>query len=201
MQHFLHHLAPNGRAGFVMANGSMTTRSGNEDAIRQGLVQDDIVDCLVALPPQLFFSTGIPVCLWFFDRDKASSGGRDRRGEVLFIDARHMGEPVSRKQIRLTNEEIAEVARTYQAWRGQPEAGDYEDRPGFCSTATLVEVELEGFVLAPGRFVGAPEAEEDEVAFEERMTELVERLSDDFTTADHLAAEVRRALEAVGYDL
>lgn len=201
MQHFLHHLSPNGRAGFVMANGSMTTTAHNEAEIRKGFVQDDVVDCLVALPPQLFLSTGIPVCLWFFDRDKASSGERDRRGETLFIDARHMGESISRKQIRLTNDEITEIARTYHAWRGQPEAGEYKDQLGFCRKATLADVETQAFVISPGRFVGAPETEEDEVAFEERMAELVEGLSTDFAHADVLTTEVKKALAAVGYEV
>ncbi|MTD42835.1 N-6 DNA methylase [Conexibacter sp. W3-3-2] len=201
MQHFLHHLAPNGRAGFVMANGSMTTTAHNEGDIRKGLIEDDVVDCIVALPPQLFFSTGIPVCLWFFDRDKASSGERDRRGEILFIDARQMGEAVSRKQIRLSDEDVAEIARTYHAWRGQPEAGEYEDRPGFCRAATLEQVEAQGFGLSPGRYVGAAETVDDEVAFETRMIELIERLSLDLSLADELTAEVRSALGAVGYDV
>lgn len=201
MQHMLHHLAPNGRAGFVMANGSMTTNAHNEGTIRQGLLEDDVVDCVVALPGGLFFSTGIPVCMWFFDRDKASSGERDRRGETLFIDARHMGEAVSRKQIRLTDKETTEIARTYHAWRGQPEAGDYEDRLGFCRSSMLAEIEAQGFVVSPGRYVGAPEEEEDEVAFEERMTELVEGLAADFARSDELTAEVRKALGAVGYEL
>jgi type I restriction enzyme M protein len=201
MQHFLHHLAPNGRAGFVMANGSMTTTAHNEGAIRKGLVQDDAVDCVVALPAQLFLSTGIPVCLWFFDRNKASSGERDRRGEVLFIDARHMGEAISRKQIRLSEEEIAEIARTYHAWRGQPEADEYADRLGFCRSAALGEIEEQGFALSPGRFVGAPEEEEDEVAFEERMAGLLDALAVDFQQIEALASEVRTALAAVGYDV
>jgi type I restriction enzyme M protein len=200
MQHFLHHLAPNGRAGFVMANGSMTTTKANEGEIRQGFLDDDIVDCLVALPPQLFLSTGIPVCLWFFDRDKASSSERDRRGEVLFIDARHMGEAISRKQIHLTDDEIAEIARTYHAWRGQSEAGEYEDRPGFCTAATLVEIEAQGYMVSPGRFVGAPEEEEGELAFEERMAELLEALAADFSKSNELASEVKTALGAVGYE-
>lgn len=199
MQHFLHHLAPNGRAGFVMANGSMTTNAHNEGDIRKGLVEDDVVDCIVALPSQLFFSTGIPVCLWFFDRDKASSGERDRRGEMLFIDARQMGKAISRKQIVLTDEEVAEIAGTYHAWRGQPEADEYEDRPGFCRASTLDEVEEQGFNLSPGRYVGAPEEEEDEIAFEERMTVLVEALAADLARADELSTRVREALEAVGY--
>lgn len=201
MQHFLHHLAPNGRAGFVMANGSMTTNAHNEGEIRKGIVEDDIVDCLVALPPQLFFSTGIPVCLWFFDRDKASSGKRDRRGEVLFIDARHMGEAVSRKQIRLTEGEIDEIAVAYRAWRGEADAGEYEDRLGFCKAATIAEIEKQDFALSPGRYVGAPEDEEDEVAFEERMALLVDGLSEDFAVVEQLSTDVKEALEAIGFAL
>lgn len=201
MQHFLHHLAPNGRAGFVMANGSMTTTTHNEGEIRKGLVQNDIVDCVVALPAQLFLSTGIPVCLWFFDRDKASSGERERCGEVLFIDARHMGEAISRKQIRLTDGEIAEIAHTYHAWRGQPHAGDYEDRPGFCRAAKPQDLEQHGFIVSPGRFVGAPDEEEDEIAFEERMAQLIDGLAQDFSRSDELTAAVKKALGAVGYEL
>ncbi|HST54466.1 MAG TPA: class I SAM-dependent DNA methyltransferase [Solirubrobacteraceae bacterium] len=201
MQHMLHHLAPNGRAGFVMANGSMTSNTNNEGVIRRGLIEDDAVDCVVALPSGLFFSTGIPVCMWFFDRDKASSGERDRRGETLFIDARHMGEAISRKQKRLTEAEIAEVARTYHAWRGQTEAGEYQDVLGFCVSSTIEEIEAEDWVVAPGRYVGAPEEEEDQAAFEERITSLVEGLAADFARAEDLTAQVRQALGAVGYDL
>lgn len=201
MQHFLHHLAPNGRAGFVMANGSMTTTAHNEGEIRKGLVQDDVVDCIVALPGQLFLSTSIPVCLWFFDRDKASSGERDRRGQVLFIDARAMGEAISRKQIRLTDDEVSEIAGTYHSWRGQAEAVAYEDHPGFCRSVTLEEIAAHGFVGSPGRYVGAPVEEEDEIAYAERMAELTEGLAGDFARSDQLTAEVRMALRAVGHDL
>jgi type I restriction enzyme M protein len=201
MQHFLHHLAPNGRAGFVMANGSMTTNAHNEGEIRQAMVKDDIVDCVVALPSQLFFSTGIPVCLWFFDRDKASSGERDRRGEVLFIDARHMGESISRKQMRLADKEVTKIAGTYHSWRGQQEAEEYKDQLGFCRAATLGIVGAEGFALSPGRFVGAQEEEEDEVGFDERMAQLVEALAKDFSRTEALTVEVTVALEAIGYEL
>jgi type I restriction enzyme M protein len=165
------------------------------------MVGDDIVDCVVALPNQLFFSTGIPVCLWFFDRDKASSGERDRRGEVLFIDARHMGEAISRKQMRLSDEEVSEIAGTYHSWRGQKEAGGYEDQPGFCRSVDLKEIETEGFALSPGRFVGAPEEEDDQTAFAERMAELTEALTEDFARSEALMREVKAALGAVGYDL
>lgn len=198
MQHFLHHLAPNGRAGFVMANGSMTTTAHNEGDIRKGLLEDDVVDCIVALPPQLFFSTGIPVCLWFFDRDKASSGERDRRGEVLFIDARQMGVAVSRRQVRLSDEEVAEIARAYHSWRGQLGAGDYVDVPGFCKAATLGDVEAQSWSVAPGRYVGAVETAV-EGSFDERMTSLVDALRDQLDRSDELSDGVRTALEAIDY--
>jgi type I restriction enzyme M protein len=202
MLHFLHHLAPDGRAGFVMANGSMTTTLHNEGKIREQLVRDEVVDCIVALPPQLFLSTGIPVCLWFFDRNKASADERDRRKEVLFIDARHMGRPISRKQIELTAEEVGLVTQAFHAWRGQPGAGtSYTDEPGFCCSATADEIEAQGFALSPGLYVGAPEEEEDEAAFEERMAELTEGLSQDFAEAERLNVEVARALESLGYAL
>lgn len=200
MQHFLHHLAPSGRAGFVMANGSMSTTAQNEGKIRRGLLEDDVVDCVVALPSQLFFSTGIPVCLWFFDRDKARAGERERRGEVLFIDARQMGNKVSRTQIHLAPEEVAEISRTYHSWRGQPEAGDYQDMPGFCRAVGANEIEQHDFVVSPARYVGTALSEVDALPFEERMEVLIEGLRADFARADQLTSEVRRALGAVGYD-
>jgi len=200
IQHFLHHLAPNGRAGFVMANGSLTTMTGGEGKIREGLIRADVVDCIVALPAQLFYTTGIPVCLWFLDRNKASSGERDRRGETLFIDARQMGRKISRTQIELTEEEIERIASRYHAWRGTT-ATDYADEPGFCKSATLADIEAAGFTLSPGRYVGAPETEEDEIAFEEKMATLVDQLAEEMAENERLAAEVRATLARVGYEV
>jgi type I restriction enzyme M protein len=200
IQHFIHHLTPDGRAGFVMANGSLTSNQSGEGEIRRKIVEADLVDCIVALPGQLFFTTGIPVCLWFVDRNKASSGERDRRGEALFIDARSMGSKISRTQIELSDEETARIAGAYHAWRSQPETGDYADEPGFCKAATLAEIEAAGFALTPGRYVAAAAVEEDEGAFEERMAALVEQLSGDFAESERLTAEVKRALRAVGYE-
>jgi type I restriction enzyme M protein len=200
IQHFIHHLTPDGRAGFVMANGSLTSNTRGEGAIRRTIVEADLVDCIVALPGQLFFTTGIPVCLWFVDRNKASSSERDRRGETLFVDARAMGKKISRTQIELTEDEIARVAGTYHAWRRQPDAGEYGDEPGFCKAATLAEIEEAGFALTPGRYVGAADEEEDEAAFEERMGELVAQLRADLAESERLTAEVRKALGAVGYE-
>jgi len=199
ISHFASHLAPDGRAGFVLANGSLTSAQSGEGAIREALVRDDLVDCIVALPPGLFYTTGIPVCLWFLDRAKASGGERDRRGGMLFLDARGMGTKISRTQIELSDEEIERLVGTYAAWRGQDGAAPYADVPGFCASADLATAEQAGFTLSPGRYVGAPEEEEDEVAFEERMAELVETLEAEMAENERLAAEVKQALRRVGY--
>jgi type I restriction enzyme M protein len=201
IQHFIHHLAPDGRAGFVMANGSLTSNTRGEGDIRRRIVEADLVDCIVALPGQLFFTTGIPVCLWFIDRNKTSKDERDRRTETLFVDASAMGSKISRTQIELSEEEIARIAGTYHAWRGQPVAGGYADEPGFCKAATLEEIGVAGFALTPGRYVGAAIEEEDEEAFEQWVCELVTQLREDFGKNERLAGEVRRALGAVGYEL
>jgi type I restriction enzyme M protein len=200
IQHFLHHLAPDGRAGFVMANGSLTTMSGGEGKIREGLIRADVVDCIIALPAQLFYTTGIPVCLWFLDRDKASSGERDRRGEILFLDARGMGRKISRTQIELTDEEIERLASTYHRWRGT-EQPEYQDESGFSKSAVLEEVEAAGLTLSPGRYVGAPESEEDEIAFEERMATLIDQLADEMDRNERLAKAVKSSLSQSGYEL
>jgi type I restriction enzyme M protein len=199
IQHFAAHLAPDGRAGFVLANGSLTSTTSGEGAIREALIRDDLVDCIVALPAQLFYTTGIPVCLWFLDRNKASDGERDRRGETLFIDARQMGKKISRTQIELSDEEIEKVVSTYTAWRGQEGAGEYADEPGFGASTDLATIEQQGFTLSTGRYVGAPEEEEDEVAFEERMAELVETLETEMAENERLAGEVKQALARIGY--
>lgn len=200
IQHFLFHLAPAGRAGFVMANGSLTTMTSGEGAIREALVRADVVDCIVALPAQLFYTTGIPVCLWFLDRDKTSSGARDRRGETLFIDARQLGQKINRTQIELTDEEITRIASAYHRWRGT-EPGEHVDEPGFVKAAPLTEIEAAGFALSPGRYVGAPESEEDQVAFDERMATLVDKLAEEMTVNEQLAGRVREALGRIGYDV
>lgn len=200
IQHFIHHLAPGGRAGFVMANGSLTSNQSGEGTIREAIVSDDLVDCIVACPGQLFYTTQIPVCLWFLDRDKQSSGERDRGGEALFIDARQMGQKISRTQIELGDEEIARIADTYHAWRGTT-AEEYEDEKGFCASVTLDEVEKHDFALTPGRYVGAPEAEEDEIEFEEKMAGLVDRLANEMVESERLTDEVKKALGSVGYEI
>jgi type I restriction enzyme M protein len=201
IQHFLSHLAPDGRAGFVMANGSLTTMTSGESRIREGLIRSDVVDCIVALPAQLFYTTAIPVCLWFLDRNKASGQERDRRGETLLIDARSMGRKISRTQIELTDEEIKRIASSYHSWRGTVDGVEYADEPGFCRSSTSVEIEAAGFTLSPGRFVGAPESEEDEIAFGEKMATLVDLLAEEMAENERLAGEVKTALNRVGYDI
>jgi type I restriction enzyme M protein len=196
IQHFIHHLTPNGRAGFVLANGSLTSNTNNEGKIREAIVRDDVVDCIVALPPQLFFTTGIPVCLWFLDRDKASTGERDRRSEILFIDARKMGEKISRTQIELTEDEIAKVAATYHAWRGQEGHAVYEDIPGYCASATLMQIEAFDFLLTPGRYVGSDSAADD-TALADDIGEIAAALKARFAVNEGLAREVAKALDAV----
>lgn len=198
IQHFIHHLSPDGRAGFVMANGSLTSNQSGEGKIREAIVRDDLIDCIVACPGQLFYTTQIPVCLWFLDRNKQSGSERDRRGELLFIDARQMGQKISRTQIEFTKEEIQRITDTYHAWRGTIDK-KYEDEKGFCASVALNEIEKHDFALTPGRYVGAPETEEDEIEFEEKMAGLVDRLADELAESKRLTAEVKKALGSVGY--
>jgi len=166
VQHFVHHLAPRGVAGFVLANGSMTAQQSGEGDIRAALVEADLVDCIVALPGQLFYSTGIPVCLWFLARDKRDPKFRDRRGDTLFIDARQLGTMVSRVHRELTTEDIGRVVEAYHSWRGDGGAGTYSDELGFCRAATLGDIREHGHMLSPGRYVGSVGEDEavDDVA-------------------------------------
>jgi type I restriction enzyme M protein len=203
VQHFVHHLAPAGIAGFVLANGSMSSQQSGEGEIRKSMVEGDLVDCMVALPGQLFYSTQIPVCLWFVARDRRGSGGRfrDRRGELLFIDARRLGTMIDRVHRELGDEDIAKVAGTYHAWRGDEGAGSYGDVPGFCKGVKLEEVRAHGHVLTPGRYVGAEEVEEDEEPFEEKMGRLVGTLRDQLDESARLESALRKALAVVGHEL
>jgi type I restriction enzyme M protein len=199
VQHIIHHLAPTGVAGFVLANGSMSSNQSGEGEIRKNIIEADLVDCMVALPGQLFYSTQIPACLWFLARDRKDSKFRDRRGQVLFIDARKMGRMVDRTHRELTNEDIARIARTYHAWRGEKEAGDYADVPGFCKSATLDEIRKHGHVLTPGRYVGAEAQEDDGEPFEEKMKRLVAQLREQQAEAATLDAAIAANLKELGY--
>jgi type I restriction enzyme M protein len=199
VQHIIHHLAPTGVAGFVLANGSMSSNQSGEGEIRKNIIEADLVDCMVALPGQLFYSTQIPACLWFLARDRKDGKFRDRRGQVLFIDARKMGRMVDRTHRELTNEDIARIARTYHAWRGEKEAGDYADVPGFCKSATLDEIRKHGHVLTPGRYVGAEAQEDDGEPFEEKMKRLVAQLREQQAEAATLDAAIAANLKELGY--
>ncbi|MEZ0491763.1 N-6 DNA methylase [Kineococcus sp. TBRC 1896] len=204
IQHILSKLAPGGSAGVVMANGSMSSNSGGEGEIRARLVEADLVSCMVTLPTQLFRSTGIPVCVWFFAKDKApgARGSVDRRGQVLFIDARELGHMVDRTERALSDDDLACIAGTFHAWRGTPSASKkgltYEDVPGFCRSATLAEIKASGYALTPGRYVGSANVGEDGQPLEEKIERLTEELLAQFETSARLEASVREQLEKLG---
>lgn len=200
LQHILWHLAPGGTAGVVLANGSMSSQQSGEGEIRQKMVEADAIDCMIALPGQLFYSTQIPACLWFLSRDKENSKFRDRRGEVLFIDARQLGHMVDRTRREFADEDVEQIAKTYHAWRSKSTgnyAENYSDVPGFCKSATIEEIKSHGFVLTPGRYVGAAAAEEDGAPFQERFGELKEQLAEQFAESEELAALIQKKLEEV----
>ena len=199
VQHIVHHLAPAGVAGFVLANGSMSSNQSGEGEIRKNLVEADLVDCMVALPGQLFYSTQIPACLWFLARDRKNGKFRDRRGQVLFIDARKLGRMVDRTHRELAEEDIARIADTYHAWRGEKGAGKYGDVPGFCKSATLEEISKHAHVLTPGRYVGAEAVEDDREPFEDKMQRLVETLREQQAEAAKLDAAIAANLKELGY--
>lgn len=223
VQHFIHHLAPDGYAGFVLANGSMSSNQSGEGDIRKAIIEADLVDCMVALPGQLFYSTQIPVCLWFLTKSKTArhfrEGGnpvstRDRRKQTLFIDARKLGTLVDRVHRELTDEDIAKIANTYHAWRGDVllpspasgrgaggEGASYQDIPGFCKSADLDLIQQHGYVLTPGRYVGAEEIEDDGEPFEEKMTRLVAELNGQFAESSKLEQAIRANLKGLGYTL
>ena len=232
VQHFIHHLTPNGAAGFVLANGSMSSNTSTEGEIRKNIVEANLVDCMVALPGQLFYSTQIPVCLWFIARNRHRSGMRatpvnrattrvaptgdepnvgaglvpaqnrlpfrDRRGEILFIDARKLGVMIDRVHRELMDKDITRIANTYQAWRGDEGAGEYADVPGFCKSTTLEEVRKHSHVLTPGRYVGTVVQEDDNEAFEDTMARLTEKLTEQMAEARWLDAAISENLEIVG---
>ncbi len=216
LQHFIWKLAPAGTAGIVLANGSMTSNTGGEGEIRKNLIEAGLVDCMVALPAQLFYNTMIPACLWFLARDRANHRFRDRRNEILFIDARNMGQMISRRHRELTDEDIQKIADTYHAWRNPVRATlvvapkvenarantppIYTDTPGFCYAATLDEVRNNNHVLTPGRYVGAEETEDDGVPFDEKMKTLTEQLAEQFAESARLEALIREKLKEVGYE-
>ena len=199
VQHFLHHLAPRGSAGFVLANGSMSSSQSGEGEIRRNIVEADLVDCIVALPGQLFRSTQIPACLWFLSKGRRAGQYRERVGEVLFIDARAMGHMTDRTHRELTADDIERIAGTYHAWRGEEDIGAYSDVPGFCKSADIEEVRRHRHVLTPGRYVGAAPREDDGEPFEEKMERLAVQWREQRAEAERLDAEIDANLEALGY--
>lgn len=198
IQHMISKLAPSGTAGFVLANGSMSTSTTSELEIRKNLIEQDLVECIVTLPGQLFYSTQIPVCLWFVTRNKAKNGKKERRGEILFIDARKQGHMASRTLKEFSAEDINKISDVYHAWRGTSEQ-KYEDIAGFCKVAKLEEVREHEYILTPGRYVGLEAAEEDIEPFAEKMERLTGDLAEQFVKSKKLEDQIRKALEGIGY--
>ena len=191
LEHMIYHLAPAGKIGMVLANGSLSSQSGGEGEIRKNIINADLVECIVAMPTQLFYTTQIPVSLWFLNKQKKQSG------KTLFIDARKMGTMVSRKLRELTDEDIQKIADAYTAFVD----GTLEDVKGFCAVADIAEIEKQDFILTPGRYVGIEEQEDDGEPFEEKMIRLTSELSELFDKSHELEDEIRRKLRAIGYDI
>lgn len=191
LQHMIHHLAPNGKIGMVLANGSLSSQSGGEGEIRKNIINDDLVSCIVAMPSQLFYTTQIPVSLWFLSRNKK------QKGKTCFIDARKMGTMVSRKLRMLTDGDIAKLAETFDAY----ENGTLEDVKGFCAVATTAQIAEQDYILTPGRYVGIEEQEDDGEPFDEKMKRLTSELSEMFKRSHELEEEIRKRLGAIGYEI
>ena len=191
IQHMIHHLSPHGRIGMVLANGALSSQSGGEGTIRENIIKADLVECIVAMPSQLFYTTGIPVSLWFLNRAKKQTG------KILFIDARQMGTMVTRKLRELTEEDIQRIAKTYNDFQ----AGVLEDEKGYCAAATLDEVAKQDYILTPGRYVGIAEAEDDGEPFLEKMERLTSELSEMFEKSHQLEEEIRKQLGSIGFKI
>ena len=203
IQHMLYHLSPTGTMSTVLANGSLSSQQSGEGEIRKRLVEDDLVECIVALPGQLFYGVQIPVCLWFLTKDKSARkvrserAQRDRHGEVLFIDARQLGHMTDRTHKDLTAQDVAKIGDTYHAWRGEVVAGEYTDQAGFCASVTLGQIASNGYVLTPGRYVGSRDAEEDGEPLEEKIDRLRREIRDGFQARLQLQERVLAALDAL----
>ncbi len=198
VQHFVHHLAPNGQAGFVMPNGALAV-SGKEGALRQKLIEADLVDVIISCPSKLFYNVSLPVSLWFLSKNKSGDRFRKRSGETLFIDARDIFEQISRKQVVFNPEHIQKIANTVKAWRGETGAEKYKDVSGFCKSATLEDIKKNGYVLTPGRYVGLADVEDDGVSFEEKMVLLSGELRVAFTKGRELEKEIENNLKELGF--
>jgi type I restriction enzyme M protein len=200
IQHMISKLAPSGTAGFVLANGSMSTSTSSELDIRKNLINNDLIECVVTLPGQLFYSTPIPVCLWFVTRNKANKSHRNRKGEILFIDARKMGHMIDRTHKEFSKEDTKIISDVFHAWRGTNDK-TYEDIAGFCRVATLDDVKEHEYILTPGRYVGLEDLEEDGELFEEKMLRLTDELSEQFAKSKYFEDEIRRVLGDLGYEI
>jgi type I restriction enzyme M protein len=200
VQHFIHHLSPTGVAGFVLANGSMSSNMSSEGEIRTAIVEADLVDCMVALPIQLFYSTGIPACLWFLSRDKKDHKFRDRSRETLFIDARKMGFLVDRTHREITEEDIIRISKTYHAWRGEKNAGDYRDIPGFCKNVTTNGIADQGCILTPGRYVGTEDIQENK-GLQNKLDTLIFELTEQFKRSQELDLQIIANIKKFEYDV
>lgn len=199
LQHMVYHLAPNGVAGIVLANGSLSTNTSNEGEIRKNLLEGDMVDAIVALPDKLFYSTGIPVSLWILNRNKKDNPKyRSREHEVLFIDARQLGEMIDRRHRELTEEDISKISETYHEWRNID--GEYEDIKGFCKSATIEDIREHEYVLTPGRYVGIEDIEDDGIPFDEKMESMTAELAELFAKSRKLEDEIRKNLGGIGYE-
>ena len=191
LQHMIYHLAPAGKIGMVLANGSLSSQTGGEGDIRENIINADLVECIVAMPTQLFYTTQIPVSLWFLNKQKKQSG------KTLFIDARKMGTMVSRKLRELTDEDIKKIANTYEAFVD----GSLEEVKGFCAVADIEYIAKQDYILTPGRYVGIEEQEDDGEPFDEKMNRLTSELSEMFKKSHELEDEIRRKLKAIGYEI
>ena len=200
IQHMLHHLSPTGTMATVLANGSLSSKQSGEGEIRKNLVEDDLIECIVTLPDRLFYTTGIPVCLWFLTKDKSNRkikterSQRDRNGELLFIDARNLGTMITRTVRELSDDDIAKIAYTYNAWRGEPDLDDYKDIPGFCASVKIEDIRAHDHVLTPGRYVGAEDAEDDGEPLQEKIARLRDAVSAGFETRASIQSNVMTAL-------
>ena len=199
LQHIVHHLAPNGTAGVVLANGSMSSNTSGEGEIRQSLIENDLVDCMVNLPGNLFYGVAVPCCLWFLTKNKKSKGLRNRSGEILFVDARKLGTMVDRVRRDFDSKDVAKITDTYHAWRGQPDVleryGNYKNISGFCYSANLDDIKTHGYILTPGRFVGAEEESGDTVPFDEKFSTLKETLEKQFSIGKDIQKLITSNLE------
>lgn len=201
LQHFISKLAPNGTAGIVLANGSMSSDIATEGQIRKELIENDLIDCMVSLPAQLFYNTQIPACLWFLARNKTNHNFRNRSKEILFIDVREMGTMISRRQKELTDNDIQIIGDTYHNWRSKDWKEIYKDVPGFCKSATIQEVQKNNYILTPGRYIDFKEAVDDGELFDDKMKHLTASLKEQMQTASILDKEIIKNLSSIGYEL